>query len=140
MASEVRGVSLTAPARAEGVRIFRKHASVLFARWAMNTDERDIAELVISELLTNAVMHGRDKMTLMIDHGESHLEIAVVDHGGAEKPMLPARHSDDHGRGLALVAAVTQGLNIDEMATGWRVRARMSLASPAPGHSKALKR
>ena len=107
---------------------------MLFAGWAMSIDEQSTAELVISELLTNAVRHGHDEMTLVVARTDSTLEITVVDHGEAAETTAAAGDPDEHGRGLVIVAAVTRDLCIDETATGWRTLARIDLdhCCPAP--------
>ena len=71
----------------------------------------DTAELVVSELTTNAVLASRGLgrpfigLTLTMDHGE--LAISVRDHcPGAPKPGNAAA-DDETGRGLLLVEAVS---------------------------------
>lgn len=123
-------VTFTAPAQASSVRTLRSRASLLFAGWAMSPDEQGTAELVISELLTNAVMHGHDEMTLAIALTGSILEITVTDHGEPKSPTPPS-DLDEHGRGLAIVAAVSRDLRVDEMDAGWRAQARIELESEA---------
>jgi anti-sigma regulatory factor (Ser/Thr protein kinase) len=86
----------------------------------------DDAELVVSELVTNAVVHsGASEVTLTLQLREAHLEIRV--HDG-----VPGDHCgrqtvdayDEGGRGLPLVAAVAAcrdgswGLR-DQGATAW---------------------
>ncbi|MGC0327284.1 anti-sigma regulatory factor (Ser/Thr protein kinase) [Streptomyces sp. SAI-170] len=126
LASSVHSVRVTAPARAECVGLLRKRASALFAAWAMSDDAQAAAELVISELLTNAVLHGRGMMTLAITRTGPTLDISVDDHGQSER-ITPPCEPGEHGRGLAIVAAVSCGLQIDETPRGWRARARMNL-------------
>ncbi|MGW6796864.1 ATP-binding protein [Streptomyces chartreusis] len=117
---------MTAPAIAESVVVLRKRASLLFDGWAMSVDEKTAAELVISELLTNAVMHGFDKVTLAVNCTGMVLEVSVVDHGES-KSGTPQRDADEHGRGLAIVAALARDLHISELATGWCARACLDL-------------
>jgi anti-sigma regulatory factor (Ser/Thr protein kinase) len=124
------GINITVPAHASSVARLRKHAGSMFGRWAMSDDERATAELVISELLTNAVVHGRDMMTLAVAFTGSTLDIEVVDYGGAGKAVQRSG-PDDHGRGLTIVAALSQ-LHIDAKATGWRARACMNLLPRRP--------
>lgn len=66
--------------------------------------------LVISELVTNAVLYGDDpvELHLEVDEGELHLE--VLD-GGGDPPVAPAGmpHGEAHGgRGLPLVASLSR--------------------------------
>ncbi|KQV13540.1 hypothetical protein ASC99_33595 [Kitasatospora sp. Root107] len=95
----------------------------------MSADAQATAKLVISELLTNAVLHGHDVMTLAIACTGPTLEITVTDHGQPKTAIPPPSDPDEHGRGLAIVAAVTHDLQIDETPRGWRTRAHMKLHS-----------
>ncbi|MFE6337544.1 ATP-binding protein [Streptomyces sp. NPDC057798] len=130
MASQVHRVRVTAPAHAASVGLLRRRASALLAAWALDADARTTAELVISELLTNAVLHGRGMMTLTITRTDPKLHLSVTDHGQPRTATPPAE-PDEHGRGLAIVAAVTHDLRIDETPAGWCIRACMNLNGPA---------
>jgi len=61
------------------------------------------AELMLSELVTNAVRHTRSLLQLEITLDGSTLRVAVVD----DAPGVPIRRTSDHGategRGLAIV-------------------------------------
>lgn len=131
MARRLRSVSITAPARPRSVGLLRRRACVLFSEWAMSVDEQSTAALVISELLTNAVQHGRDEMTLVVVRTGFALGITVVDHGEAAETAAGG-DPDEHGRGLAIVTAVARDVCIDETATGWRTLARMDLDRYCP--------
>ncbi|MDH6581474.1 anti-sigma regulatory factor (Ser/Thr protein kinase) [Streptomyces sp. SAI-133] len=124
-------VTLQASARPESVGYLRRRASMILAGWMLSTDEAQSAELVISELLTNAVEHGRADMTLAVARTASDLEITVIDHGHAAKSAT-INDPDEHGRGLAIVAALTHNLSIDRTADGWHTLARIVLGSPMP--------
>ncbi|GGW74935.1 hypothetical protein GCM10010350_69620 [Streptomyces galilaeus] len=97
----------------------------------MGAEDRATAGLVISELLTNAVLHGREVMTLAVTRAGRVLDISVTDHGrpGATTATCDP---DEHGRGLSIVAAVAQDLRIEQAPQGWRVRVRMHLDHALP--------
>ncbi|MFE0440742.1 ATP-binding protein [Streptomyces nigra] len=122
-------VTLSAPAQPKSVGHLRKRASMIFSAWMLTTDETQAAELVISELLTNAVEHGHDEMTLAVARTGSALEITVADHGRAGHRSR-SDDPEEHGRGLAIVAAIAQDLIIDRATEGWRALARMALQTP----------
>lgn len=121
-------ITWCAPAQPESVGQLRKRASMIISAWTLSTDETQTAELVISELLTNAVEHGHGEMTLTVARTGSALEITVADHGRATR-STGSGDPDEHGRGLAIVAAIAQDLHIDKAAGGWRALARMALQS-----------
>lgn len=69
--------------------------------------DRDAAVLVVSELVTNALVHTREgeetiRLHLEVSHGR--LRVEVVDHGSAQPRSQPAAPDAPGGRGLPLVA------------------------------------
>jgi anti-sigma regulatory factor (Ser/Thr protein kinase) len=67
-----------------------------------------IAELLVSELTTNAVLHGDAPIAVECALGEGNAYVAVTD-ASARMPELPASGgASDTGRGLTLVDALAQ--------------------------------
>ncbi|GAB2878532.1 ATP-binding protein [Streptomyces mayteni] len=68
------------------------------------------AELVVSELVTNAVQHGRGPLAFRVAWFavRGRLRLTVWDDGPGWAPLRPARPADDveSGRGLLIVAAL----------------------------------
>ena len=80
----------------------------------------DDALLVTSELVTNAVMHGRPPVTLHLQFRSDHVRVAVVDQGpgftngpGSNDPLASS------GRGLGIVASVARESGSGQTAQGW---------------------
>ncbi|MFH8350099.1 ATP-binding protein [Streptomyces sp. NPDC018045] len=71
----------------------------------------DEAELVVCELITNAIQHsGGREVTLSLALREGFLQIVVSDGGLGYKPRpAPPGAADEHGRGLFLVQAIADG-------------------------------
>ncbi|UGQ10169.1 ATP-binding protein [Yinghuangia sp. ASG 101] len=68
-----------------------------------------ILELLVSELVTNAVRHAPQstEVTVQLLCGDGVFRLAVADAGGPlRRPGRPARASDENGRGLLLVEAL----------------------------------
>jgi anti-sigma regulatory factor (Ser/Thr protein kinase) len=66
----------------------------------------DDAVLMVSELVTNAVLHGRPEVTLHASLSADCLSVAVGDRGNDPiTPQLPTAE-DEHGRGLSMVNAL----------------------------------
>jgi anti-sigma regulatory factor (Ser/Thr protein kinase) len=66
----------------------------------------DSAQLAISELVTNALIHGRPPVEIDVWVVDHHVELAVVDHGGGT-PQAQSRGFDSvGGYGLAIVNAL----------------------------------
>jgi anti-sigma regulatory factor (Ser/Thr protein kinase) len=90
-----------------------------FLRSALGTWRLDgfgeITELLVTELVTNVVMHVGAPMTLRVHHSPTTLRVEIDD-PSVEVPIV--RHpdtADEHGRGVLLV---------EELANAWGVRAR----------------
>ena len=63
----------------------------------------DTAELLTSELATNAVVHGHTSFDVSISHGEGLLRIAVSDGNDHHPAVRTPDYGDLHGRGMQLV-------------------------------------
>ena len=68
------------------------------------------ARLVVSELVTNAVLHARTPIEVQVLVGTGMLRIEVTD-SGLDRPRLWAEH-DGGGRGLPIVEAVASGWGV----------------------------
>jgi serine/threonine-protein kinase RsbW len=82
------------------------------ARYMQGCPAAEDAELVISELVTNAVLHSRSRHGLLTVHSERYPRYAwleVTDAGGDWQP----EGDSDGGRGLAIVAALATEWGID---------------------------
>ena len=98
------------------VRLTRKPAAAAEARsqvrvairdWKIPVDP-DIALLLASDLVTNAIMHGAgETLTLAIRCSRGHLRIDVYDQSRSLPPGLDLPAGTDAGRGLVLVAALS---------------------------------
>ena len=73
----------------------------------------DDAVLLVSELVTNSVLHGGPPVVVAVDCDEATLQVRVRD----GSPSLPARREaasgDENGRGLALVAEMSADWGVD---------------------------
>ncbi|MFH8404825.1 ATP-binding protein [Streptomyces sp. NPDC018019] len=100
------------------VRLARYRMVRLLREWGYGHLVDD-AELVVAELLTNAIVHGRVPGRLVRVHltvGKEVLRVAVSDAKGEARPSVRAADGDDPGGwGLLLVQAV---------AVRWGVRDR----------------
>ncbi|MET9908691.1 ATP-binding protein [Streptomyces sp. NPDC006476] len=87
----------------------------------------DLAQLVVSELVTNALKYAPGPVLLQLGIADSALEIAVWD----TDPVLPVARAADAGRvgqhGLEIVLAVVQGFEARREPVGKRITARIAL-------------
>jgi len=93
-----------APRRARA--LLRRHAN------GLDPARLDTAVLLISELVTNAVLHGTGEIRLVIDVGDGDARFAVRDEG-ERRPAVRDDPGPDGGWGLRLVG---------QLATRWGVQ------------------
>lgn len=88
------------------------------------------AELVVSELVTNAVRSGAAtvRVGMELHHGE--LELDVTDDGPGWPTLVRPDAHQAHGRGLVLVDALADSWHAESIETGGK-RVRVTLALPA---------
>jgi PAS domain S-box-containing protein len=79
---------------------------------------RDTAELALSELATNAVLHAHTGFTVRVQCSASHVRVEVEDESSAIPQQRAYGSSATTGRGLALVAALTMDHGYSRTPTG----------------------
>jgi hypothetical protein len=86
----------------------RHRAGEVLADWGVGPDVREEALLLLSELTTNALLHGRPPVEVRLGRDRRHLTLEVHD----TAPTLPRRShpsaDDEHGRGLLLVSLIAR--------------------------------
>jgi anti-sigma regulatory factor (Ser/Thr protein kinase) len=97
------------PARAEQVSRARKLVSARLESWGVGEDAHDTALLVLSELLTNAIVHtGGHLVACELRADADRLRVTVQDQGAADTgPRVCHGAEGERGRGLLLVEAVS---------------------------------
>ncbi|MCU1596122.1 MAG: hypothetical protein JWO12_3514, partial [Frankiales bacterium] len=81
----------------------------------------DDARLVVTELVTNASLHGQPPVRVTVRETTDGVRVAVED-TGQSLPVIPAHSTEAMtGRGLALVAAVSRAWGVDVSPTGGKV-------------------
>ncbi|GAA1029595.1 hypothetical protein GCM10009557_18650 [Virgisporangium ochraceum] len=91
-------------------------------RW-LHREIADTAELVMSELASNAVRHARGGVEVSVALRQRYLHLSVRD-----RSFEPARIGHNGGRGLLLVDALTNGWGCTDVADGKVVWATLRLA------------
>ncbi|WUJ81423.1 ATP-binding protein [Streptomyces sp. NBC_00377] len=109
--------------------------------WAVCEDTCDTAALVISELVTNAIVHtASDVVVCELHDGDDLVRIVVRDEGCApgEPHPSPQRPEEEHGRGLLLVEALCHAWGAQEHGPGLLVWADLSRDPAEPCHGLGL--
>lgn len=85
----------------------RKKASEQLSAWGLE-DAAFVTELVVSELVTNAIRYGEPPIKFRLIHDHSSLICEVSDASSTSPHLRRARAFDEGGRGLLLVAQFAQ--------------------------------
>ncbi|MER5214093.1 SpoIIE family protein phosphatase [Streptomyces sp. NPDC002838] len=103
----------------------RKDAVAQLEQWGL-TDAVFVTELIVSELVTNAIRHAEAPVQLRLIHDRS--LICEVSDGSSTAPhMRRARTFDEGGRGLLLVAQLTKRWGTRPNAKGKTIWAEQSV-------------
>lgn len=86
-----------------------------------------VVELVVSELVTNAILHGASPILLRLIHDADTLICEVSDASGTAPHMRRAKTYDEGGRGLLLVAQFTHRWGSRHTADGKTIWAEITL-------------
>ncbi|WP_240508483.1 ATP-binding SpoIIE family protein phosphatase [Streptomyces ossamyceticus] len=125
------------PADPAAVAGIRANAAQRLQEWGLG--ELGFAtELVISELVTNAVRYGAAPIRLRLLRDDEHLICEVSDFSSTSPHMRRAATTDEGGRGLFLVAQFTQRWGTRYMPRGKVIWTEQSLRGPAAGPDGAV--
>jgi CheY-like chemotaxis protein/anti-sigma regulatory factor (Ser/Thr protein kinase) len=98
----------------------REFVARTLAEWDAGVDAGD-ALIVASELVTNAIIHGRTECELQLSLTGNAVRIEARDGGGGTPdPMAPSK-TGTHGRGLYIIAALTSAWGIEDVPTGGKI-------------------
>ncbi|MFF4052837.1 ATP-binding protein [Streptomyces chartreusis] len=92
-----------------------RHASAAVLRlWGMSGSLVDDVQLVVSELVTNAIEHGHGRIALSIAEVAGTVKIEVSDCNPVPAQVRSAQHDDLGGRGLMIVATLADSWGVSE--------------------------
>ncbi|WP_194859035.1 ATP-binding protein [Streptomyces sp. SUK 48] len=102
------------PATTAAVPALRRFTCDTADRWALPADTRDALSLVVTELVTNTVLHrGSPEVTLLLTHKGSALTVEVKD-AGRRRTRRTARVAAEDAD-----ASCGRGLNLVRHCTSW---------------------
>jgi len=115
--------SVDVPASVQGPAAARGVVAAVLPVWEL-PDLSDDAQLVVSELVTNAYRHapGTDSFELELVRQSDGVRISLAD-GNAVRPVIAELHADHQptGRGMAIVAALAVRWGAEDHHGGKRV-------------------
>ncbi|MFF9806955.1 SpoIIE family protein phosphatase [Streptomyces coeruleorubidus] len=104
----------------------RKDVVAQLERWGLS-DAVFVTELVVSELVTNAIRHAQPPIQLRLIHDKT-LICEVSDGGNTAPHLRRARTYDEGGRGLLLVAQLTGRWGTRQSASGKTIWAEQTIS------------
>jgi len=82
------------------VRHAREQARKALFKWSLG-EHAELGELIVSELVTNALRHGEGKIQVRMPHADGDLRVAVHDSGAGRPVKHQPTVEGESGRGLA---------------------------------------
>ncbi|MEV7812181.1 ATP-binding protein [Streptomyces flaveolus] len=119
------------------VRRARRLVTAQLAEWAVG-DLVDAAELLVSELVTNALRHTRGPLRLNLRLREGRLLCEVEDTESAGPVRVVAGPDAEGGRGTELIDMLADAWGSTRTATGKTVWFELWSGGPAPGRAGVL--
>jgi anti-sigma regulatory factor (Ser/Thr protein kinase) len=101
------------PARPDSVRRARAVVVRVATDAGLPTEVVDAASIAASELVTNAIVHGRGPIALRTSRDATSLRVEVEDTAPALPELRDEDRDGDSGRGLAIVAALSRDWGCD---------------------------
>lgn len=117
---EVVESGIELPAQRRSVAVGRHWVVKEAAELGITGMANQVLELLTSELLANAVLHGPDdeSIGLRMRSCDDRVEIAVTDRATAPPVVMHAEPTAPSGRGMAIVEAMSSRWGVDELAQG----------------------
>jgi serine phosphatase RsbU (regulator of sigma subunit)/anti-sigma regulatory factor (Ser/Thr protein kinase) len=108
----------------------RRFVSGVLGQWDVDEDSIDTAELCVSELVTNAVIHSGTTSTVTVQADPEYVLVLVQDRGGRGAVRLPDELDPESvsGRGLSLVDALASAWSAEHSTDGTTVWFELSLS------------
>ena len=108
------------------LRSLRRFVGEVLDRWGI-AKQRDDAQLIASELGTNATRHAGSPFRMTLTRGSKSITLAVRDASVHQPQPRNPGHIDSGGRGLALVAKVADAWGTTSEPDGKTIWAELTL-------------
>ncbi|NEA24600.1 ATP-binding protein [Actinomadura bangladeshensis] len=106
---------------AEAPRLARRFLAERFAEWGISDDY--VGRVVVSELVTNAYLHGKGQIVVRVfrDERDGLVVVEVWDAGEGRPQARPEDHAATSGRGLLLMAEIVHKWGVRPLNEGGKV-------------------
>lgn len=105
------------PADVQSARAARRFASRVLQSWGCD-DIEDAVLLLVSELVTNAVIHARSDVEVVLRLRPARVRVEIVDAATDYVQRRDAASDDQSGRGMALTEALAAAWGVDTLVAG----------------------
>lgn len=122
-----RSIDWHVPPVGSAVAGVRRAAAATLEEWGVDGELVDDVVLAISELVTNAVLHGRPPVEVRLRCSATEIVLEVDDGSPAPPRRLRPTPADEHGRGLQLIAGRSERWGTRPVADGKSVWCTFSL-------------
>ena len=133
--------ALALPASPRAAGRFRRHAVSATSRWGLHPDSGDVVETCVSELVTNAIVHGVGRDVLMMLYFTGDSVLTEVFGYAVDSPAIPSTARSDNaegGRGLLIVETLAKDWGSEQTGLGLlRVWASIAVLSGVGPRSTA---
>lgn len=118
------------PGDPSAARQARQFVSRVLREWSIDEDTLDNAELCVSELVTNAVIHSGTTSSVTVQADREYVLVIVQDRGGRGAVRRPEELDPESvsGRGLTLVDALASAWSAEHSTDGTTVWFELALA------------
>ena len=120
------------PRSPSSVAAARRFIEARAAAWSFPEQASEQLVLIGSELVTNAVLHARTGLTLTLELRDDRVRISVMDRSKAPATLRHYRPDALTGRGLGVVAALSDSWGVSAAADGKVVWAELGANGDAP--------
>ncbi|MFE6222848.1 SpoIIE family protein phosphatase [Streptomyces sp. NPDC057854] len=118
------------PGELSAVAPVRHAAEERVQEWGLGVDPLTV-ELIVSELVTNAVRHGAAPIVLRLLRGDDSLTVEVRDSAATAPNLRHAKAGDEGGRGLHICSTLSDAWGVRYETEGKTVWAEIALGAPA---------
>ena len=128
-AAERRTAARNLPADATSAGAARQFVVTTLRDWEVDEEVVERAELCVSELVTNVIIHSGAEPTVGVSTDGEDLLLTVHDTGGHRRISAPEQADPEEvsGRGLALVQAMARAWNVEHTTSGTSVWCELAL-------------
>jgi anti-anti-sigma factor len=128
---EMTGAGATAAFAGEPESVAAARRFVATAVVGIGDDLRDRMVVMVSELATNAILHGATGYTVHVEHSARCVRVTVADGGGGQPSVRRPAAEELHGRGLQIVRDLSDawGVTSEPGTAGKQVWAEVRLPS-----------